>query len=255
MPAVTLQNRTTQRSQNWGVRIAVCGRHVASGLERSRFLLGRRRVALGLPVVGGDAHDERAEHHRHEVKGAEREEGRHDRVLGLAGIGGQERVRQRRRDQRSAAEAHDRQARGQPGTVGKPLDQRRDRRDVADPQADAAEHSVAGVDDPQLLGRHAERGHHEAQRPAQAGGEHRLARTDALDPRAEQGRRQAEHHDRDRKDHADRGELGVEMLHQRLLEHAEGVDLADAQVHGKGGGRNQPAVERARRDRALAIQQ
>ena len=76
---------------------------------------------------------------------------------GLVAVRVEERVRQRPGDERAAAEAHDRQAGGQARTVREPLDQRRDRRDVADAEADAADHAVAEVDEPQLVGGDAER--------------------------------------------------------------------------------------------------
>ena len=47
---------------------------------------------------------------------------------------------------RAAAEAHDRQAGRHAGPVGEPLDQRRDRRDVAEPEAEAADHAIAEIE-------------------------------------------------------------------------------------------------------------
>ncbi len=61
--------------------------------------------------------------------------------------------RKRRRDHGAAAEAHDRHAGRHAGPVGKPFDQRRHRRHVAEPEADAAEHAIAEIDDPQLVRR------------------------------------------------------------------------------------------------------
>src|SRR5699024_12528259 len=67
--------------------------------------------------------------------------------------------------------------------------------------------------------------------------------------RAEHGRGDAEHEDRDREDPADRDLTGVEVRHERDLEHAEGVDLADAQVDGQSRRRDQPPVEDPVQDR------
>ena len=43
-------------------------------------------------------------------------------------------------------------------------------------------------------------------------------------------------------------------LRQRQVEHAEGVGLADGQVHGEGGRRDQPAVEARPGDGVLAVE-
>ena len=58
---------------------------------------------------------------------------------------------QRRADHRAAAEAHDGHAGGHAGAVGEPFDQRRNRRDVAEAQADAADHAVAEINEPELV--------------------------------------------------------------------------------------------------------
>jgi hypothetical protein len=50
-------------------------------------------------------------------------------------------IRQRRADHRAAAEAHDRHAGRHAAMVGKPFDQRRHRRDVAEAETDAADHA------------------------------------------------------------------------------------------------------------------
>ena len=66
-------------------------------------------------------------------------------------------VGQRGADHRAAAEAHDRHAGGHAAPVGEPLDQRRDRRDVAQAQADAADHARAEPQQPDLVEMNAER--------------------------------------------------------------------------------------------------
>ncbi len=159
--------------------------------------------------------------------------------------------RKRRGDEGAAAEAHDGHAGRHAGAVREPFDQRRDRRDVADAERDAAEHAVAEIDDPEIVDVDAERGDEEAAGPAQGGGEHRLARPAFLDPAAEHGRRDAEKENRDGEDPAQLRELPVvrrrlrdaDQLGHRQVEHAEGVGLADAQMHAQGGRRHHPPAE------------
>ena len=143
-----------------------------------------------------------------------------------------------------------------PGPVGKPFDQRRDRRDVADAEA-ACRRARRSPDRSARADasrrRSPRRG---SRRQAERGGEHRLARAD---PRPSGRTRPA---DRPRKTIAmlkiqpELGQLPVvgrglgdaDQLGHRQVEYAEGVGLADAQMHAKCGGRHQPAVEaRARR--------
>ena len=69
------------------------------------------------------------------------------------------------------------------------------------------------------------------------------------------GRRQPEHHDRDREDDPDRGQAGVEVLDQRGLVDAGRVGLPDAQVDGERRRRDQPPVEPGLGDDALAGQE
>src|SRR5918993_2073493 len=57
------------------------------------------------------------------------------------------------------------------------------------------------------------------------------ARPGAFHPRTEHRGRQTQHHDADAEDDRDRRQAHPEPLHQRVLEHAESVDLAYAQVH------------------------
>ena len=254
MPAVTLQNSTVHSSQNCGVRIAFAAVTLPRVTSVRRCLL-LRVPALGPPAVGGQPHGERAERHHREVDRRQAQEGGRDRVRRRRPERVEQRVGERRRDERAAAEAHDRQPGGQAGTVGEPLDQRRDGRDVADPEADAAEHAVAEVDEPELVERHAAGAHDEAERPEAARDEHRLARPAALHPGAAERGREPEHRDRDREDDRDRRELRVEVLDERLLEHAERVDLADREVHRERRGRDEPATVSRWRDRPVAIEQ
>src|SRR5680860_1518219 len=128
IPAVTLQNSTTHSSQNWWVRTASDAETwavVTSGLDST--WAGSNPPGC---QPGGGARQ------YGEVRVVPR----------------QQLARQRRGDQRAAAEAHDGHAGGHPRPVGEPLDQRGHRRDVADTQPDAADEAVAEVDQPQLLG-------------------------------------------------------------------------------------------------------
>ena len=207
MPAVTLENSTTHSNQNCGVRIAVAAVDVRGGLQLARLGLGRRLPALGDPVVGRDAHREGAEQHDDEV--ADRPSVRKDGTIASAGLDAK--VSSSLFDSGEAISAPPPKPMiaspvARPGAVREPLDQRRDRRDVADAEADAAEEPVAEVDEPQLAGGDAERGDQEAAGPEDRRGEHRLARPVALDPGPAEGGREPEHHDRDAEDDPDGGQ-------------------------------------------------
>src|SRR5918994_449814 len=149
------------------------------------LLLGGGSPGFGLPTLRGKAHHERADHHRDQINSAQRQEGGHDRIHRVAGVGFEQRARERRGDQRAAPKAHDSEAGGQARPVREPLDQRRDRRDVADAEPDAAHYPASQIHQPQLRRRHPECPDGEPARPAQGGGEHRRARPGAFHPRAE----------------------------------------------------------------------
>ena len=196
----------------------------------------RRHITVRLPARGGDANNHRTDHHEDEVGATENDEGfQHADVSGRGELVHQP-DRQRRGDQRAAAEAHD----GHPGrharTIWKPLHQRRDRRDVADAECAAAEHAVAQIDDPELVQGDADGRNHEAAGPQDARREHRLAWSAFLDPAAEHGRRHAEGQHRDGEDPSQLGQFPVarcgrrnaEQFGHRQIEYAEGVGLSDA---------------------------
>ena len=95
-------------------------------------------------------------------------------------------------------------------------------------------------------------------------GEDGLPRPDALDPPAEDRGGEPEHDQGDRIDPTDLGDGPVPALDragdaddagQGRVEDAEAVDLADAQVDGQRGGRDEPAVESGRGDRPLPIEE
>ena len=169
--------------------------------------------------------------------------------------------RERRGDEGAAAEAHDRHAGRHARTVGEPFDQGRDRRDVAKAEAEAAEESVTEIDDPEIVDIDADRRDEEAAGPAQAGGEHRPARTAFLDPAAEYRRRGAEEEDRDREDPAEFGQFPVarrglgdaDQLGHRQIEDAKRISLADAQMDAQRGRRHHPAAEPRLSDRPISV--
>ena len=63
-----------------------------------------------------------------------------------------------------------------------------------------------------------------------------------------------EHDDGDREDDPDRRQRGVEVLDERGLVDAGRVGLADAEMDGEGGGRDEPPVVAGTGDGALAIE-
>ena len=99
---------------------------------------------------------------------------------------------------------------------------------------------------------------------AKGAGEDGLPRADAFDPPAEDRGGEPEHDQSDRIDPTDLGDGPVPTgdrvgdahdASQGLVEDAEAVDLADAQVNGQRGRRDEPAVESGRGDRPLAIEE
>ena len=181
------------------------------------------------------------------------------------GVGGElshQPDRQRRGDERTAAEAHDRHAGRHAWPIRKPSDQGGHGRNVADAKPASAEHAVAEIDQPDVVHGHAERGDQEASRPAQACGDHRAARPAFLHPAAKHGRGDAQEEDRDAEDPAEIGELPIsggglrdaDQLRHRQVEHAERIGLADAQVHAQRGWRHHPAAKADAGDGALAAE-
>ena len=202
MPAVTLRNSTPQIIQNDSVLWA--SSRWTSPAEIRRLVLVGATKPSGAQFSGGHAVHQRADRHHDEIDDAEREEGLHhagrtgggleagDIEAGHDGAAAHQQVGERGADHRAAAEAHDRHAGRHAAPVRKPLDQRRDRRDVAEAEADAAEHAEAEVEQPELVQVHGERAEHEAAAPADGRDEAGLARAGPLEPAAEQRRRDAE---------------------------------------------------------------
>src|SRR5665811_2399574 len=97
----------------------------------------------------------------------------------------------------------------------------------------------------------AERGDEKAAAEAERGGKHGFSRTDAVEPSAGEGGGEAKKDDGDGEDPAELGELPVvrsgfsnaDEPGHRQVEHAEGVDLADAKMHAERRRRHEPAAE------------
>ena len=110
--------------------------------------------------------------------------------------------------------------------------------------------------------RDAERGDEKAGRERDGRREHRLARSDALDPAAEDRGRESEKDDRGREHPADRAQLPVggrglgaaDQAGQRQVEDAEGVRLADAEMNRQRGRRHAPPREVRGRNGVVAIE-
>ena len=105
-------------------------------------LFARRRPAVGLPAGRRHAIAEGAGHHEDEIDRAH-DRRRSARRRPRSGVVKYfiSRFGKRRADHRAAAEAHDGHAGGHAAPIGKPFDQRRHRRDVAEAEADAADHA------------------------------------------------------------------------------------------------------------------
>src|SRR5205085_10638931 len=97
---------------------------------------------------------------------------------------------------------------------GEPFDERADWRDVAEAQADAADHAGTKPHEPKLMDVDAERADQQAAAPAQRRDKTGLARPDALEPATPDGRGNAEQQEEER-------------------EHPAEVELAPVAVRGK----------------------
>ena len=227
----------------------------------------RRRggnVSLRSPPGRGHAEGKRAEHHEGEVDAAHHQERFLHPDRGVRLEVAHQLDAERGTDEGAAAETHDGQAGRHARPVGEPFDEGRDRRDVAEPQADPSDHAVAEVDQPYAVDCDAQAGQPQAAAEANGAGDDGLPRADALDPPPEDRGGEAQHDQGDRIDPADLGDGPVPARDragdandagQRCVEDAEAVDLADAQMDGQGGGRDEPAVESGRGDRTLPIEE
>ena len=175
-------------------------------------------------------------------------------------------IGKRSADHRAAAEAHDRHAGRHAAPVGKPFDQRRHRRDVAEAKTDAADHAGAEPHQPQLVDVDADRAEHEAAAPAACRDDARLCAGPTRSSQPPQIAADDAEHDEEQRVHpAQAGDAPVaggrekllderhvgtrlrrgdaERARQRQPEHAEAVGHADAQMDAERGRRHQPAIE------------
>ncbi len=246
------------------------------GVRDHRVGLCRRRPALGPPAGRRNPVAERADHHEHEIDHAHRDEGFPDADRGRRLEIVHQQVRQRRADHRAAAKAHDRHAGGHAAPVREPFHQRRHRRDVAEAEADAADHAGAEPEQPKLMRVDADRAEEEATAPADRRHEAGLAGPDTLEPAAPYGSRDAEQHKEQRVHPAHARDLpvasgGEEFLHQRHVgarlrriqpertrqrqpEHAEPIGHAYAEMNAQRCRRHQPAIEAGGRDGSFLVE-
>ena len=216
MPAETFRHSTHQISQNCGVLCASLQMHVVLGDHRFGF--AGRRPAVRPPAGRRQAIAERADHHEEEIDGRHGQEclPHADRGRRLEIV--HQHVGERRADHRAAAKAHDRHAGRHAAPVGKPFDQRGDRRDVAEAKADAADHAGAEPHQPELVDVDADCAEHETACPAACGDHARLARAGTFKPAAPECRRYAEHHEEQRVHPAHAGDVPVACGGEKLIQ-------------------------------------
>ncbi|MNE25137.1 hypothetical protein D3C80_1184580 [compost metagenome] len=248
------------------------GDHGVTGFFR------RGAPAFGLPAGRRHSVSQRAGSHEHEVDRRHGDEALPYAHFVLVAKMPHQRGGQRCTDHGPAAEAHDRHAGGHAAFVREPLDQGRHRRNVAQAQADTADHAGAQPHQPQLVGFYANGRDQHAAAPAQGRNQAGLAWAGVLQPTAQHRRRAAKEDEEqgvDPAQHRDRpvafgaeqagneahvwrtgdGRGDAEGLRQRQPEHRKTVGHADAQVDGQGGWRDQPAVEARAGDDALLRQE
>ncbi len=276
IPALTFMHSTIHSSQNCGVRHAWLTCTLLRGDHRTLLSLGR--PSRWPPARRRQAIAERPAHHGDEVDRAHRNEGLRHPDVGWRGKMLHQNVGQGRADHGATAEAHDGHASGHAAPVRKPLDQGRDRGDVAQSQSAAADDPGAEPEQPDLVQVHAECRDHESAAPAEGGDDPGLSRSHPLEPGAEEGRRGAEKDEKEGEHPAELADLpvatprGQELKEthagvtrhrlsdpdgpaQRQPEHAEAVGHADGEMNGQRGGRHQPPIEARSGDDSLFGQQ
>ena len=132
----------------------------------------------------------------------------------------EEEVLERRTDHRAPTKAHDGHAGGHPATVREPSNQGAHGRDVPKPKAAAANHSVAEIDEPELVQRDAEAPDDIAAAPTASRHKANLARTDLLKPFAPERGRKPQKNDGNREDPQD---LRERPVCRRRGDHPEGA--------------------------------
>ena len=122
-----------------------------------RIARWRRRcgAGLGFPAGRWNPITKCASHHEDQRNQGENDQGLRHTHVGRRGELHHEVGCERRTNHGPTAEAHDGQTRSHAPAVGEPFDQGRDRRDVAETQADAANHARANQHHPELVKVHA----------------------------------------------------------------------------------------------------
>src|SRR5690606_2640667 len=155
----------------------------------------RSLVARRLPALGRNADRQGAYGHGNEIEHAHDDKGLRHTDAGRALEIIHETDAERRTYHGAAAETHDGKAGGHAAPVGKPFDQRRDRRYITQAQTAAAKHAVAQIEQPDLMGVDTDGRDDETAAEAAGSDEHGAARTDLLQPFSAEGRRQTEKDD------------------------------------------------------------
>ena len=188
MPAVTLRNSTLQISQNCGRLPGRIQVHVAVGDHARGMGPFRRRPAFRLPAIGRHPEAKGPGGHHQDIDHAHHHQGAGHALAAIGGEVVHQQHRQGRPDHGAATVAHDGETGGHAAPVRKPLDQGRNRCDVAQALAHTTEDAAAQVHQPQLVDHHANAADHQAATPAQRRDHARLAGTGVLQPAAPEGR-------------------------------------------------------------------
>jgi len=146
----------------------------------------------------------------------------------------------RRSDQRARSKAADRDAGDEPAPVGKPLDQDGDRNDVPEAKPNAADHSIAQIQPPQLICREA--GEKYAEAIQKSAGERDRARPNLVQPKAAKESRHPEHEDADREGEGHVRDGPVKLLDERGAEDAPRIHSAERHLHKKSCCSNAPPI-------------
>ncbi|MCY1438826.1 hypothetical protein D9M71_550400 [compost metagenome] len=248
--------------------------YVAVGNHRVAGFLQRCGPALGLPAGRWHSIGQGTADHEHEVDYRHHHETLPDAYAFRAGKVVHQRCSQWRAHHGATAKAHDRHTGGHAALVREPLDQGRNRRDIAQTQADTADDTRAQPHQPELVGIDTERRDQQATTPAQRRNHPGLARPGVLQPATPNGCRAAEEHEEQGIDPAEHRDLPVafsaeqageeahvrrtgnrrgdtDRLRQRQPEHRKAVGHANAQMDGQRRRWYQPAVETRRGDDPL----
>src|SRR6185503_11542246 len=132
---------------------------------------------------------------------------------------------------------------GKPGDhaafVRKPFDQSRHWHDVTQTEADAAEHAVTEVEQPQVASNLS--GEHHTQAVAQAYDSSHTARAAPLHPQTTSEGGNTEHENRELKSQRDLGHRPSIVLGQRNSKDTPGIDSAEGELHHETCGGDQPS--------------